>query len=360
MAIFVFGGNSCSQLGLGEDALKTHIPQRIRYFDDMDIKYIACGLIHTCIIDGDGAIHSWGCNDDYALGRDGDESVPGPVVLPEKAVKVVCGGSFTFCLTERGNVYGWGTFRDHIGVAGFGANGPKFQKKPKKIRIRKIVDIVGGHNHVMLLNDRGIVYTMGTSPYGQLGYHVLKRKRSNGLTPRAVTNLRGKAKKIVKMFTGANHSFVKDEDGKILGWGKNGEYELMNGTNISGFRKREVVIPNIEYIKAGMENTLFIDKNKDLYVVGGNYGNQLGVPDVKATQEPIKILSNVDQIALTSGSALAKIGNDVFGWGPNYNGECGREEERIGIPAKIEFDFGKVFSINIGNDFSVIYCDKKD
>ncbi|KAG0426578.1 Protein pim1 [Dictyocoela muelleri] len=359
MAIYVFGGNSCSQLGLGEDAVKTYIPQRVGYFDGMVIKDISCGLIHTCIIDSEGIVHSWGCNDDYALGRDGDEAVPGPVKLPEKALKIVCGGSFTFCLTEKGNVYGWGTFRDYIGIAGFGFNGPKLQKRPKKIKVRNIVDIVAGHNHIMMLNNRGIVYTMGTSPFGQLGYHVLKRKRNFGLIPKPITNLRGRSKKVIKMFTGASHSFIKFEDEKIMAWGMNADNELMTKDNETGFIKKVVTIPNIKYIKGGMEHTLFIDNNNDLYSVGRNCGNQLGVPDIKMTKEPIKILSNVEQIALTSGSSLAKIEDSVYGWGPNYSGECGREEERISVPTKIDYDFGKVHSIHIGNDFSVIYCDKK-
>ena len=55
-------------------------------------------------------VYTFGCNDEFALGRDNDEEVD-KVNLPEKCVDLVAGDSFTAALAETGTVFAWGTFR---------------------------------------------------------------------------------------------------------------------------------------------------------------------------------------------------------------------------------------------------------
>ena len=60
-------------------------------------------------------VYSWGCNDDFALGRETpneeDSAVPGLVNIEEKIVQITAGDSHSAALTESGNVYAWGSFR---------------------------------------------------------------------------------------------------------------------------------------------------------------------------------------------------------------------------------------------------------
>jgi len=47
--------------------------------------------MHTLVLNNEGVVFSWGCNDDSALGRGGSENYPERVVLPE-AVTDICAG----------------------------------------------------------------------------------------------------------------------------------------------------------------------------------------------------------------------------------------------------------------------------
>lgn len=55
-------------------------------------------------------VYTFGCNDEFALGRDDDGDIE-KVVLPEKIVQISAGDSHTAALSETGIVYAWGTFR---------------------------------------------------------------------------------------------------------------------------------------------------------------------------------------------------------------------------------------------------------
>ena len=59
-------------------------------------------------------VFMWGCTDEGALGRDGDEYTPLPVVkLKDHVIRQVsaCLDSHTATLTNSGCVYFWGVFR---------------------------------------------------------------------------------------------------------------------------------------------------------------------------------------------------------------------------------------------------------
>ena len=63
-------------------------------------------------------VYTWGCNDEGALGRatsttDGDEFTAGLVKDMESVnvVMVSAGDSHTMGLSDKGTVFGWGTYR---------------------------------------------------------------------------------------------------------------------------------------------------------------------------------------------------------------------------------------------------------
>ena len=55
-------------------------PRRIPIFDTgiagRKILKVVCGGMHTLALSNMGKIYSWGCNDEWALGRDGPENQP--------------------------------------------------------------------------------------------------------------------------------------------------------------------------------------------------------------------------------------------------------------------------------------------
>jgi len=73
--------------------------------------------MHSASLSADGIVYTFGCNDEFALGRDNEEDID-KVNLPEKMIEITAGDSHTAALSETGVVYAWGTFRDGSGVLG--------------------------------------------------------------------------------------------------------------------------------------------------------------------------------------------------------------------------------------------------
>lgn len=139
LQVYVCGEGSAGELGLGPKNVtnvKTPRPNPNLH----GVVEIATGGMHAAALTADNKILTWGINDLKTLGRNttwdgggtrdidedsGSESevelnplestptaVPGSSFPPDtKFVQVTAGDSTTFVLTDRGLVYGWGTFR---------------------------------------------------------------------------------------------------------------------------------------------------------------------------------------------------------------------------------------------------------
>ena len=70
--------------------------------------------MRTLALSKTGKIFTWGCNDEGALGRNGDEEIPMEVEV-EPIKYASCGDSHSLVLATSGNVYIFGCFRDGNG-----------------------------------------------------------------------------------------------------------------------------------------------------------------------------------------------------------------------------------------------------
>lgn len=102
--MFVFGSGDCGQLGLGPDIFEKERPYPLQYFDDKIIVAVFAGGLHNIAMSMDGKLYSWGCNDQLALGRVGEETIPLPIssLKNEVIVDVACGDSISLALTQEG------------------------------------------------------------------------------------------------------------------------------------------------------------------------------------------------------------------------------------------------------------------
>jgi regulator of chromosome condensation len=110
-------------------------------------------------------LYSWGCNDQCALGRSGEETEPGPVegLDNETIISVACGDSCTAALTLEGRVYTWGTFRDNNGIFGL-APGITTQATPRLVpELKHIIQIEAGANHLIAVSREGMQLIIGYS-----------------------------------------------------------------------------------------------------------------------------------------------------------------------------------------------------
>jgi regulator of chromosome condensation len=103
------GENLSNQLGLGSEIDNRKKPQVVKGLPS-NITQVVAGGMHSACLTADGSVYTFGCNDEYALGRDNDNEID-QVELPEKCTYITAGDSHTAALGESGVVYAWGTFR---------------------------------------------------------------------------------------------------------------------------------------------------------------------------------------------------------------------------------------------------------
>jgi regulator of chromosome condensation len=74
---------------------------------------LVCGGMHTVALASSGAVYTWGCNDEGALGRSGLEDKPMLVQnLPIRCTDISAGDSHSvFYNTENSNAYFCGLYR---------------------------------------------------------------------------------------------------------------------------------------------------------------------------------------------------------------------------------------------------------
>jgi hypothetical protein len=108
--VLAVGENLSNQLGMGADVDDKKKPQLAKELDATNVMQIAAGGMHSACLTEDGVVFTFGCNDEFALGREDEEDV-GEVKLPEKCIEITAGDSHCAALSVTGVVYAWGTFR---------------------------------------------------------------------------------------------------------------------------------------------------------------------------------------------------------------------------------------------------------
>lgn len=164
------GKNDVGQLGLGEDVAEKERPFPVP--DCPQVVDIAAGGMHSLYLDAAGAVYSFGCNDEGALGRDtsadGSEYEVVRVELPLPVVRISTGDSHSACLLEDGRVLAWGAFRDSHGSMGLTLEGNK-RFPVEVVPYQRFVQISSGADHLVMLGVDGKVFTVGCGEQGQLG-----------------------------------------------------------------------------------------------------------------------------------------------------------------------------------------------
>ncbi|WUR04993.1 regulator of chromosome condensation [Vairimorpha necatrix] len=357
MPVYVFGSNATAQLGLGEHEDSTHIPKLLDFFNNKKVIKIHCGTIHTLALT-DSALYSWGCNDEYALGREGDESIPLEVEIPYPVIDISCGASISVCLTSNHYIYVWGTFRDFNGVFGLDEN-TKIQKKPKKIKINftnfKTTNVHCGANFIMLLNNDKSVWTFGSNEFNELGRRTSERFKESSLFPNQIFNLRNKTQnyKIKKIRSGMHHGMAINENNEVYTWGSNIYGQLGIGHDKITKMKHLIDLEDVEDCTGGEHHSLFLCKDK-LYGSGKNDEGQLGLKNKKKCFEPEFIMENVSKVRSYQNFSIVQVGNDLYSFGMTFNGATGYEDIEIFEPKKIPFEFGEIEDFSVGSNFTIV------
>ena len=111
-----------NQLGLGEDITDRKKPQVVKKLPTNIIQAVSGGM-HSVCLTADGIVYTFGCNDEFALGR----------ILGGEVEKEIATTPFLFPVSK------------------------------------KVVKISSGSDHLAVLTTTGEVYTAGNAEQGQLG-----------------------------------------------------------------------------------------------------------------------------------------------------------------------------------------------
>jgi alpha-tubulin suppressor-like RCC1 family protein len=177
---------------------------------------IAAGAEHACALLAAGSIQCWGNGSEGQLGTGLRQISNLPVEavgMPEGAVEIAAGGSYSCARTAGGKVMCWGRLGAPLSEADSTAvcEIAGFQGEPVSIHV--------GSDFACVLGPAGGVECWGGNLLGQLGDGSGADSRSR---PAAVAGLTGAA----GLTAGNSHACALRQDGGIACWGDNYRWQL--------------------------------------------------------------------------------------------------------------------------------------
>ncbi|KAI9920994.1 hypothetical protein PsorP6_000900 [Peronosclerospora sorghi] len=356
--VLTFGSGECGQLGHGVDEqdLMVPYPRVVSALQGLSICRVACGGLHSVAIAVTGQVYTWGCNDDGALGRDGDENLPAtvPGFGPQDAiaVQVGAGDCHTVVVTLSGTVYTWGCYRDKEGKQWCDATSAQAAFKQKQVQpfrmptLEHVADVRCGSAFNLARTKDGRVYSWGLGEMGELGRNVdVALKDAMGeykvdmvytdhLHP-ALVMVGNEPLPFVKAIgCGAYHILVvSSASGYLYTCGLNnyGQLGLGHTDNCTHLQLvDDLSTTNVASADGGAHHSVVLTLEGDVYTFGRADSGQLGVLDTCATGEfkdrPQKVVmlssspsgnpSPVVQVVSGSNHVLALTENKaIYSWG---------------------------------------------
>ncbi|PHZ16239.1 uncharacterized protein RHIMIDRAFT_310820 [Rhizopus microsporus ATCC 52813] len=327
--LFTCGSNDASQLGMSGDVEELNKLTLVESLKDKEFTDVVCGGMHSIAIDSEGAVlYSWGCNDEGALGRQGEESTPAPVSCGGATiVKVACGDNVSMGLTEDGQIYSWGTYRGNEGTFGFsiGINKRTAPMLHPALGTETVIDIAAGANHSLALTNRGRVYAWGYGAQGQLARRISPRFEKNWLRHDSIG-----LKKVKLIGAGSYHSLAVTTDNKLYAWGLNNYKQCCDDER--QFIFKPILVPlsenfgEIVSVQGGEHHTLILTKSGEVYAYGRGDAYQLGLQ--QDVLESLKVTSSDSAFRFyvptpTLVSSLEKIVS--ISVGPEYGLACSED-----------------------------------
>uniref|UniRef100_U5EXC8 Putative alpha-tubulin suppressor n=1 Tax=Corethrella appendiculata TaxID=1370023 RepID=U5EXC8_9DIPT len=374
--VLTCGTGDVGQLGLGEDVMEKSRPAFVSNIHFVDI---AAGGMHNLCLTADGKIYTFGCNDEGALGRVTDEEgsfIPQIIDLPAKCIKVSAGDSHSACLLEDGRVFAWGSFRDSHGNMGLTLDGNK-HLPIEILKNTKSVDIASGGDHLVILTEKGHLYTIGCAEQGQLGRVSTRsasgesrRGKSPLLSPDVVLM---KSKKVVAdaIWATTYCTFFREKHStKIYGFGLNNYNQLgLPNESVPIFVPKLTSFENVKTICGGQHHTLVLKNDQKVYCIGRKEYGRLGIGNVDKDVETLTLIKdladkNIVEIGCgeTTSFAVTDTG-ELYSWGMGSNQQLGTgEEDDEYSPVRIQSaqtKEKKILKVSSGGQHSIFIVEDK-
>ena len=295
---------------------------------------VTCGEDYSLIVDQEGKLWSFGLNLNGQLGLGHCEQVEKPNEVKidnndnktlekspslnkdkasnqsskinikkqnnkKKFNSVKSAGYINFCTTEEGNIYMW-PWGDHEGNLHYSPK--RFFLSSQK---EKVSSVSCGNNFCLILNNNGMVYSMGKSnKYGELGVGDFNPRY--GPTPIEFFFLN--KERINQISCGFKHSVAKSTTGRVYTWGCGCKGQLgqdnYNNMSIPGFVSFEDPFMKIIQVSAGFRSTFFLSENRKVFASGCN-------GTISMEKKPIlfDIVDKVPEMSLEQNYSIVRINN---------------------------------------------------
>ena len=282
---------------------------------------ITCGEDYTLIVDKEGKLWSFGLNlnGQLGLGHCAQIDKPSEVELENeiennqiqnktfkknkknkvKFNSVKSAGYINFCTNEQGEIYMW-PWGDKQGNLHYNPN-KFFLSSPQE----KVISVACGNNFCVMLNNNGMVYSMGKSnKYGELGVGDFNPRYAP--TPIDFFNLN--LERINQISCGFKHCVAKSTTGRVYTWGCGCKGQLgqdnYNNMSIPGLVRFEDPFMKIIQVSAGFRCTFFLSDNRKVFSCGCN-----GTISMEKTPVLFDIVDKVPEMSLEQNYSVVRINN---------------------------------------------------
>ncbi|KAM4012351.1 serine/threonine-protein kinase Nek9 [Anomaloglossus baeobatrachus] len=322
-------------------------PQKLDVFKGgCRARQVCAGDAHFAVVTVEKELYSWvnmqgGSKLHGQLGHGDRASYRQPKhveKLQGKSVQQVsCGGDFTMCITDEGQLYSFGS--DYYGCLGVDQSLGSEVLEPVLVDFflhEPIEQVSCGDSHAMVLTRSKCVYSWGCGEYGRLGLD----SEDDVSTPQRVEVQRGLC--IVSVSCGTDGSFLLTQSGKVLACGLNEHNKLGLNQCTAGIINHEAYreVPyttsltlakplsfyKVRSVSPGKTHTAAIDERGRLLTFGSNKCGQLGVGDYRK-HLGINLLGGPlggkQVIRVSCGDEFtiaATDDNHIFAWGNGGNG----------------------------------------
>lgn len=293
----------------------------LRKINDLkNIKMIDCGSNHFMCLDCDGNVFTFGFNEEGQLGIGKSRDDISHTFIPQKikvppCKQVSCGMKFSFCLTEEGRLYSFGTNRNRY--LGLENNSLESYNSPQLItNVNNVEYIACGHFHSICKTYDNKYYSCGDNRCGQLGH-------GDNMYGYGFIQCHNWPDNIISIRCGLVHSLLLTSEGYIYSFGFNGTGQLgINDKNIESTNIPTLIrdVPEMKSIYCGYCYSACIDVNDNMWVFGSNDSGQLGLGDKENRYKPVlqPTLSNVIDISLGTYTTFVKTQyNKIYAFGGN-------------------------------------------
>ena len=239
-----------------------------------------------------------------------------------KNATIVAGATYMFYLTGDGDLYAWGDNR--YGVLGLGPT-PTVVDTPTYVMsgVAKVVTSAGNayENNdttfsTAILTTDGRLFTVGRNTCGQLCRSGTADDSNLGLVELDF--------KVKDVSMGHDHLLIVDEDGNLWGIGSN-SYGALGSTNVGGNVTSLVKLDTgVAFASAGRRSTVYVKNDGTLWGVGDNRWKKLSQSHGDQIHSPVQMASDIEFVDSGEHQILAVDHNGklyyagwrtVNGWG---------------------------------------------